>query len=178
MRKAVFISGKGSNLKALIDANPNDDFFIYSNQKCDGLLWAKKRGFFTKTVSLKNTNDWKSFLQEVKNLRFSVIYLLGFMRLVPDFFLKNCGCECINIHPSFLPHFKGLGALKESYTNKKGMGCTLHIVDSKVDEGVVLFQKNLDRHRILDLDAFKLRVHAFEQKLVTTHFRLKKGLCR
>ena len=65
-RRAVFISGRGSNLKALIDAYPNEKFYVFSNKICQGLLWAKKRGIYTKVVSLKTNEDWNMFSLKIK----------------------------------------------------------------------------------------------------------------
>lgn len=178
-RRAVFISGQGSNLKALLDAYPNEQCYVFSNKMCKGLLWAKKRGFVTEVISLKNSDQWTQFSKKIKNLKLSSIYLLGFMKLIPESFLKSCGSECINIHPSVLPDFKGLKAIEKSFESKKAMGCTLHLVTPLMDAGEVLLQKNIT-NEVLDLNLknendFSQRVHAFEQRTVCHQFEVSRG---
>jgi phosphoribosylglycinamide formyltransferase-1 len=171
-RVAVFISGRGSNLKALIDENPHIDFYVYSNSlKAEGLSLVKRRGLFTKVLSLKSEVEWQELAKEVNRLKISKIFLLGFMKIVPASFLSLVKASCVNLHPSVLPSFPGLKAMERTFEAKKSMGCSLHEVTAGVDEGPLLLQKEI-KSPLKEFKDFKNQVHSFEQKLVTKFFDL------
>jgi len=170
---AVFISGRGSNLKALIDEYPNVDFYVYSNKlKAEGLVWAKRRGLFTKVLSLKTEMNWRALAEELNVLKVSKVLLLGFMKIVPASFLNSLKASCVNLHPSVLPAFPGLKALERSFEAQEYMGCSLHEVTRGVDEGPLLLQKEV-KSPLKEFKDFKNQVHSLEQKLVAKYFDLK-----
>ncbi len=177
MRQAVFISGKGSNLKALLDAQANTGFYVFSNKACEGLVWAKRRGFFSEVVSLKSQEDWESFSRKINDLQIKRIFLLGFMKVIPELFLDVVKARVVNIHPTALPKFPGLNSMERSFEAKDGRGCTFHEVNAEVDGGEVILKKSLDTELPVTLQFldFKERIHGFEQQLVAKHIEMSRG---
>ncbi len=174
VRQGVFISGKGSNLKALLDAYPKATFYVFANKNCEGLVWAQRRGFKAEVVSLKNSLDWVEFSNKINTLKIKRVFLLGFMRIIPEIFLKVVKAECINLHPSILPNFSGLNAIKRSYEANMARGCTLHKVIAEIDEGAILLQKVIVGS--FDFKGFVERVHHFEQRLIFKYIEKTRGL--
>ena len=67
------------------------------------------------------------------------------MRIIPDYFVKEFAGKIINIHPSLLPKYKGLNTFKRTLKNKeKFSGCTVHYVNSKIDDGKIILQKKIE----------------------------------
>ncbi len=174
MRQAVFISGKGSNLKALLDSNPNSSFYVFSNKNCEGLSWAKRRGFPVEVISFKTESDWIEFGQRLNSLKIRRILLLGFMKVIPEMFLDLIEAKCINLHPSVLPKFPGLKAIEKSYETDEGRGCSLHEVIAEVDKGEIILQKPVLNK--LDFQNFKERIHQSEQRVVEKYIDMPRGV--
>ncbi len=174
IRQAIFISGKGSNLKALLDTYSKSTFYVFANKNCEGLVWAQRRGFKIEVVSLKNPLDWVEFSNKINVLKIKRIFLLGFMKIIPETFLKIVKAEFINLHPSILPYFPGLNAIEKSYKTNIGRGCTLHKAVAQVDEGTILLQKNIVGS--FDFKSFVECIHQFEQRLIFKYIQKTKGL--
>lgn len=152
IRLAVLISGRGSNLQAIIDACAAPDFPAYievviSNiPEAYGLERARLAGITTRVVSHKEYSDREAFdaaLDEIiASYSIDLICLAGFMRiLTPRFVIKWQG-RLINIHPSLLPKYKGL------HTHERALeagdlesGCSVHYVSAAVDEGDIILQR-------------------------------------
>ena len=151
IKTAVFISGKGSNLKSLIKFSKlkkspiNINLIISDNTKSKGLKFAKifkikKKVFDFKYKSLSE----KKILFELKKNNIELICLAGFMKILSNSFIKNFKGIILNIHPSLLPKFKGLNTHERAIKNKeKYSGCTVHIVNSKLDSGKIILQKKV-----------------------------------
>ncbi len=147
---AVFISGRGSNLKNLIDYSKlkRSSFkisLVLSNKSnAKGLKYAKinkiKNYVFEKKLSLFE----KEALKLIKKFNIKIVCLAGFMRILSPLFLKKVKIPVINVHPSLLPRLKGLNthlrAIKEKH---KYSGCTIHFVESKLDSGKIITQKKI-----------------------------------
>lgn len=173
MRQALFISGRGSNLKAFLDESAGlNTQFVFSNKLCPGLKWAKKRGVYSEIKSLKNEKDWTDFAEQLNFLKIKYIYLLGFMKIIPKKFLDMLDAKVVNIHPSVLPDYPGLNSLEKTFLDKKAMGCTLHHVVPEVDSGEIIFQKKIKQVKGSSLTDFSYRIHNFEQALVTKFARM------
>ena len=146
---AVFISGKGSNLKNLIDFTLTKKskfqirFIISNNAKAKGLKFAKKFKIQKKIISFQNTRKAESqILKIIKKNKINLICLAGFMTILSKDFLLNWENKVLNIHPSLLPSFRGKNAVDQAL--RKGVkftGCTVHIVDSGIDTGTILDQE-------------------------------------
>ena len=148
---AIFISGRGSNLQSIINyslknkTNYNVKIVISNKQKAKGLSIAKKNGIknyfmnFTKSRKLGNL-----VLNDLKKNNIKLVCLAGFMRILPDYFIKSYNGKIINIHPSLLPKYKGLNTHKKVIKNKeKFTGCTVHYVNKYLDSGRIISQKKI-----------------------------------
>ena len=148
---AVFISGRGSNLKNLIKFSlkkfsPIKIEFVFSNnKKAVGLKYAKAKEINTLYYNNKKTPIFENYLLKVlkkKKIRF--ICLAGFMKILSGNFLKKFKGKIINIHPSLLPKYKGLNTHNRVIKNKENYtGCTVHFVSSKLDSGKIILQKKI-----------------------------------
>ena len=148
---AVFISGRGSNLKNLIKFSlkkfsPIKIEFVFSNnKKAVGLKYAKAKEINTLCYNNKKTPIFENYLLEVlkkKKIRF--ICLAGFMKILSSDFIKKFKGKIINIHPSLLPKYKGLNTHSRVIKNKENYtGCTVHFVSSKLDSGKIILQKKI-----------------------------------
>ena len=148
---AVFISGRGSNLKSIIKSSSKKNtsykvcLVISNEKKAKGLIIAKKNKIkcyfknFTKSKKIGNT-----VLNLLKKNNIKLICLAGFMKVLSKSFIKKFGYKILNIHPSLLPKYKGLNTHKRVIENKeKFSGCTVHYVNSKLDSGKIILQKKV-----------------------------------
>ena len=150
-RTAVFISGKGSNLKSLIKFSRTNkspisiDFVISNNSKAKGLNYAKKFKIKKKILNFKNKNlDEKKLLSILRINNIDMICLAGFMKILSGNFIKKFKGKILNIHPSLLPKYKGLNTHERALNNKeKYSGCTVHLVNSRLDSGKIILQKKV-----------------------------------
>ena len=146
---AVFISGKGSNLKSLINFSKTKrspisiNLVISNNNKSKGLEIAKKFKIKRKIFNFKKKSiSEKEILFELKKNNISLICLAGFMKILSKYFIKKYKGKILNIHPSLLPKYKGLNTHKRVISNKElYSGCTVHYVNSKLDSGKIIIQK-------------------------------------
>jgi len=151
LKTSVFISGNGSNLKSLIrfsktKGSPiNIIFVISNNKKAKGLFFSKKKNIETKTYSFKKSNIAEiRILKDLRKRRVNLICLAGFMKILSKNFIKRFKGKIINIHPSLLPKYKGLNTHERVIYNKeKYSGCTVHLVNSKLDSGKIIMQKKV-----------------------------------
>ena len=151
LKTAVFISGKGSNLKKLIKfsltkKSPIKIVLVVSNNyKAEGLNFAKKFGIKRKIFNLHNTQiDENKILKYLKKNQIKFICLAGFMKILSKNFIKKFNGKILNIHPSLLPKYKGLNTHSRALKNKeKFSGCTVHFVSPKLDSGKIILQKRV-----------------------------------
>ena len=151
VNSAVFISGKGSNLKNLIKfsffkKSPININLILSDKKdAKGLKYARKYKLKKRIYKFENRNlDEKKILEDLKNSKVTLICLAGFMKILSKEFIKKFRGKIINIHPSLLPKYKGLKTHERVIKNKeKFSGCTVHYVSSKLDSGKIILQKKI-----------------------------------
>lgn len=151
LKIAVLISGRGSNLQALIDATQQADFpaeiiAVISNKKdAYGLERAKNAGIPTYTISHKDYPERELFdgalHKKLEEVGAELVCLAGFMRLISDGFVHKWENKLVNIHPSLLPSFKGLHAQQQAInTGVKISGCTVHFVTPQMDAGPIILQ--------------------------------------
>lgn len=137
-RTAVFISGRGSNLQALLDKEGCNIRLVVSNKrKAPGVLKAKRAGVLVKAFVPVRFEDLTSLL---KQMQIQKIVLLGFMKILPADFVEAWAGRIVNLHPSLLPLFPGLDSIEKSYQEKAPMGVSLHTVIPAMDEGPLLNQ--------------------------------------
>ena len=148
---AVFISGRGSNLKSLIKHFKKKNspiiirLVISNNLKAKGLIYAKKSKIKTYVTDYKNVNiSEKKLLKKLFKYKINLICLAGFMKILSGNFIKKFKKPILNIHPSLLPKYKGLNTHKKVINNKeKYSGSTVHLVSSKLDSGLIILQKKI-----------------------------------
>ncbi|MDA0786771.1 MAG: phosphoribosylglycinamide formyltransferase [Proteobacteria bacterium] len=151
LKIGVLISGRGSNLQALIAACAAPDFpaeivLVVSNKPdAQGLDHARAAGIETATVAHGGFPDRESFDREIdKHLKSSgaeLVCLAGFMRLLSTWFVETWHDRVVNIHPSLLPAFKGIDAHAQAIAaGVRLSGCTVHIVRPEMDAGPILVQ--------------------------------------
>ena len=150
IKTSVFISGRGSNLLNLIKfskqkKSPISIDLIISDKKAIGLKYAKKFKIQKKIISFKNKiSAEKKILYELKQRKIKFVCLAGFMQILSKNFIKNFKKKIINIHPSYLPKYKGLNTGVRALKNReKFSGCTVHYVSSKLDSGKIILQKKV-----------------------------------
>jgi formyltetrahydrofolate-dependent phosphoribosylglycinamide formyltransferase len=151
IRTAVFISGTGSNLKNLIKfslkkVSPIEVNLIVSNNlKAKGLKFAKMYKIKKKVYNYdKKRVPEKKILKDLKSNDIKLICLAGFMKILSKDFIRRFKGKILNIHPSLLPKYKGLNTHHRAIQNKeKYSGCTVHLVNSKLDSGKIILQKKV-----------------------------------
>ena len=148
---AVFISGKGTNFKNLIQYSLKKKskfkikLAVSNNSNAKGLEYAKKYKIKKKIINYKNlTNSEIHILNYLNKENINIICLAGFMKILTANFIKKFKGKIINIHPSLLPKYKGLNTHQRALDNKeKYSGCTVHFVNSKLDTGKIILQKKV-----------------------------------
>ncbi len=150
-RTVIFISGNGSNMKNLIKFSKMKnspivvDLVLSSNKKASGIKYLKKKKINFKIFNFKQKErDEKKILEILKKRKTQLICLAGFMKILSGDFVKKFNGKILNIHPSLLPKYKGLNTHKRVLINKENFsGCTVHIVNSKLDSGKIIMQKRV-----------------------------------
>jgi phosphoribosylglycinamide formyltransferase 1 len=151
-RVAILISGRGSNMVALIDAAkdvayPAEIVLVISNEPAaEGLKRAEAAGIRTSIIDHrkfgKDREAFERALQhELQAHRIELVCLAGFMRLLTSWFVRQWEGRLLNIHPALLPAFKGLDAQAAARTyGVKIAGATVHFVDEQTDHGPIILQ--------------------------------------
>lgn len=143
----ILISGRGSNLQALITANlPVKSIVVISNNpSAPGLAIAQSRQIVTHVVDHRCYSDRENFdaalAKQIDKYQPDLVVLAGFMRILGNKFINHYQDRLINIHPSLLPSFPGLNtharALEQGV---KIHGCTVHFVTNQLDHGPIIIQ--------------------------------------
>ena len=173
IKTAVFISGKGTNLRNLIKfskkkKSPIKICLVFSsNRLAKGLNYAKK--YLIKMKIYNFTNKKKAeflILKDLKKNRIDLVCLAGFMKILSPDFIKKFKGKILNIHPSLLPKYKGLNTHARAIKNKdKYSGCTVHLVNAKLDSGKIILQKKIKIFKKDTVYKLKKRVQKQEYKL-------------
>jgi len=150
-KAAVFISGKGSNLKALIKFSNKKispiliKLIISNKSKAKGLKYATQYNIEKKVISFENKKiAEKKILDLLNKKKINFICLAGFMKILSKNFLQKFKDKVVNIHPSLLPKYKGLNTHQKAIKNNdKYSGCTVHYVTNKLDSGKIIMQKKI-----------------------------------
>ena len=170
---AVFISGRGTNLKSLIKFSKkknspiNIKLIISNTNKAKGLKYSKAYKIQKKVIDFKNKNiAEKKLLNLLSKKKIRFICLAGFMKILSKKFIKKFSGKIVNIHPSLLPKYKGLNTHQKALKNNdKYSGCTIHYVTDKVDAGKIILQKKVKIKRKDSLNTLTKKVLLEEHKL-------------
>ena len=132
---AVFISGGGSTLQALLELRfqLNIGLVVSNKQHNLGLLKAKRSGCIT--YHFGKEKSYTELSKVLKSRQIEQIFLAGYMRILPTDFVNSWQNKIFNIHPSLLPDFAGLEATEKSFEAKGNMGVTIHKVTAEIDTG-------------------------------------------
>ena len=183
MKVAVLVSGRGSNLQALIDAvNSKElqvEICLVLSDKADAyaLERAHRHGIPTAVVQRKGYSNKEEFqkaiLEEVKSHGAELVVLAGFMRILGRTFLSSFPNRVINIHPALLPAFPGIDAQRQALDyGVKFSGCTVHFVDEGMDSGPIIAQHDVPVMDDDDRDALADRILEQEHLLIVEGVKL------
>jgi phosphoribosylglycinamide formyltransferase-1 len=143
----ILISGRGSNMQALLTADANYRIAAVISNKADagGLTFAQTHGIPTAVVSHRDHPDRESFdaalAQVVDSFQPDFVILAGFMRILTSHFVMHYQGRLINIHPSLLPSYTGLHThARALHDGVKIHGCTVHFVTPDLDHGPIIIQ--------------------------------------
>ena len=148
---SVFISGRGTNLESLINFSKikknkiKINLVVSNNKNAKGINIAKKNNIKYVIINYKDKKEAeKKILKILKQKNIEFICLAGFMKILSKKFINSYKNKILNIHPSLLPKYKGLNTHKRVIENKDAFtGCTVHIVNSKLDSGKIILQKKI-----------------------------------
>ena len=166
---AVLVSGSGSNLQALIDAHLSGQIVgvICNKPAAYALQRAAQAGIATAVIEHKQYPNREAFddvmHQQLLDWDVDLVILAGFMRILSAKFVKAWEGKMVNIHPSLLPHYKGMHTHQRVLNSGDTLhGCTVHYVTAELDAGQALAQGVLRVAVNDDADTLAERVHVLE----------------
>ena len=176
-RLVVLFSGDGSNFENIVEKLHGMELdgvkievvgSICNKPSANGINRAKKLGIPCKIIDHREYDSRESFdsalVSAVYEFGYDLCVLAGFMRFLTPVFTENI--KAINIHPSFLPYFKGADGVRESFESGMGFGgVSIHWVNSGVDEGKIILQEKVEILPDDTIDSFRARVQAKEHEL-------------
>lgn len=193
-RVAVLISGTGTNLQALLDtvhrqpiapaaAEPAGVASIEvacvasSRPSAPGLARAERAGVETAVFAIADHPDRdardRALGDWLEEREVDLIVLAGFMELLGAEFVRSFPGRIVNVHPSLLPAFPGVGAIERAVEHGvRVTGVTVHYVDEHLDNGPIVFQEALELSYPARIDEIEQRVHALEHRLLPRAVRL------
>jgi phosphoribosylglycinamide formyltransferase-1 len=151
IKTAILISGRGSNMQALVEAAKNPNYpaeislIISNKENALGLDFAKQNGIKNTVINHKDFSSREDFDRKMAEIidenNCQIICLAGFMRLLSPWFVNKYHNRMINVHPSLLPAFKGEKAVVDALNyGVKIAGCTVHFVTEEMDAGEIIKQ--------------------------------------
>lgn len=182
LRVGILISGRGSNMRALLDAASRPDFpaeialVLSNNHDAGGLDAARAAGIATAIVDhrKRSREDFEVELDQVlRRSGVEFICLAGFMRLLTAGFVNAWPDRILNIHPSLLPSFKGIHVHERALeAGVRFTGCTVHFVRPEMDDGPIVVQAAVPVHGDDDADRLAARVLEAEHRIYPLALRL------
>jgi phosphoribosylglycinamide formyltransferase-1 len=173
----VLISGKGSNLRAIIDAidagtcAASVRAVISDRGSAEGLALARARTIDTAVVALKSYPDrtqWNhALMNAIAGFEPALVVLAGFMKLLGPLTIDRFAGRILNVHPSLLPAFPGVdGPAQAIAARVRVSGCTVHLVDHGVDTGPIIAQSVVPVLPADDTDSLHQRIQRAEHRLL------------
>lgn len=152
MKLGILISGRGSNMVALVDAVasgeiPDSSVAVVISDRADapGLAKASERGVETLVIeknARERTEHDAEIVATLVDRGVELVCLAGYMRLLSPEFVRAFPNRIVNIHPSLLPSFPGLNVQQQAIDHGvKVSGCTVHFVDEELDAGPIILQR-------------------------------------
>ncbi len=145
-RVGVLISGRGSNMRALVEKAAGYDVALVASNKpqAPGLDWAREQGLSTWAWDSKGVEKEefdRAMSAALDDHRIGTVALAGFMRILSPWFIDQWRGRIVNIHPSLLPKYRGLDTHARALDAGDAIGgCSVHIVTEELDAGDVLGQ--------------------------------------
>ena len=175
-RIGILISGRGSNMVAIVEAirdgripNAEVEVVISDQSAAAGLVKAKEHGIETLVIERRGRKREEHDREVVAALRarqVDLVCLAGYMRVLSSEFLNAFPRRILNIHPSLLPLFPGLEPQKQALDNGVTVsGCTVHLVDEKLDGGPIIAQRVVPIHDGDTVESLSARILAEEHQL-------------
>ncbi len=179
LKIAVFVSGRGSNLKAIYEKVPKSKVeiatIVSDKMDCPAIKFAEEKNipvFFVSTKEKENFITYIDLIDELKRMNIGLIVLAGFLKKIPDEFVDAFENKIINIHPALLPSFGGKG-MYGIYVHKavfdssaKVSGATVHFVDKIYDNGKIIAQRAIDISDVKSPEEIAERVLKIEHELL------------
>ncbi len=170
-RVAILISGRGSNMRALVEGAKAYEIVLVASNKpqADGLDWARTRGLPTWTWDSHGADKAqfdRVMSRTLKDHDVGTIALAGFMRILSPAFVAEWSGRIVNIHPSLLPKYRGLDTHRRAIDAGDAVaGCSVHLVTDELDAGDVLGQAEVAILADDDAQSLETRVLEAEHKL-------------
>jgi phosphoribosylglycinamide formyltransferase 1 len=168
----VLISGRGSNMRSLVEAGTGLDIraVISNRPEAAGLAWARDRGLATRVVDHKEFGTREAFDaalgSAIEDTGAELVLLAGFMRILTPAFIARFPNRMLNIHPSLLPAFPGLHTHRRALAaGVKLHGCTVHVVTPALDSGPIVIQAAVPVVAGDDEESLAARVLAAEHRI-------------
>src|SRR5438132_1346545 len=183
LRVGVLVSGRGSNLQALLDASSRPDYpaevvvVISDRERAAALDRARAAGVEALFVNPKDFADREAFdlalVRELTARRVGLVCNAGFMRILSPAYVRAFAGRAMNIHPSLLPAFPGLHAQRQALEHgAKVAGATVHFVDDAVDTGPIILQASVPVHQDDTEESLSARILVEEHRLYPEAIRL------
>lgn len=178
IKVAVFVSGRGSNLEAILNSPKLKKVAIVKavisdKAECLAIEIAKKNSIDTYNVGKQeNFIHYSDLAEFLKLLDIGLIVLAGFLKMIPETVIKNFNNRIINIHPALLPSFGGKGMYgmnvhKAVYNSgAKVSGATVHFINEAYDEGKIIAQKKVNISDVKFPEQIAERVLKIEHELL------------
>ncbi len=163
---AVLLSGNGSNLKAIIDKGIKVSFVASNNPRALGLKIAKNANI--PSYSWKNISDLEEeVLKLIAEYDVKLLVLAGYMRMLSKNFVNSLPSKfIINVHPSLLPKYKGMNAIKQAIDDcAEYTGVTIHYVDENMDSGSIIKQDSIKINKLDNAESLKDRLQIIEHRI-------------
>lgn len=186
MRIGILISGRGSNMVAIVDAVqrgeiPDSTVAVVISDKADapGLSKAQERGVETLVIERQGRSRAEhdaEIAAELKKRDVDLVCLAGYMRLLSPEFVREFDGRIINIHPSLLPSFPGLDAQRQALESGAEItGCTVHYVDEHLDNGPAILQFEVEVKDGDTVDTLSARILEQEHRIYIDAIKLIAG---
>jgi len=183
-RLGILASGRGSNFQAIMEHIDFDilkdveaEVLISDNPDARALEVADRFEISKKAIPPKNSDGRKSFEKKIHNVlkenNVSLVILAGFMRIISPYLVGKYKNRIMNIHPSLLPSFPGLGAQKKALEyGVKVSGCTIHYTTEEIDSGPIILQKPVPIEEGDEEKDLSKRTLIFEHRLYSKAIQL------
>ncbi len=177
---AVFVSGSGTNLQAIIDAqiiSVEIVVVVSNNPSAYAIERANRHNINVEVIDHKQYSSREGFEKEIirrlESYKIDFIALAGFMRILSPVFIRAYKNRIMNLHPALLPLFPGIHAAKQALDyGVKFTGCTVHFVDEGVDTGPIILQSVVPIHDNDTEETLLERIHKEEHRIYPEAIRL------